>query len=63
MAVKSKYERCPECHKRYRRDPNIKHIRCPYCGGIGAEIPGKPIFDAVRVEDVRPDKFGRKSRA
>lgn len=55
VAAKLRNKRYPKCHKKYYWSPDTKHKRCPHCGGTGAEIPGNPIFDAVRVEDVEPD--------
>jgi len=28
---------CPVCHKKYSRNPDLGHIRCPNCGGLGSK--------------------------
>ncbi len=26
---------CPKCHKKYSYNPDLGHLLCPYCHGLG----------------------------
>jgi predicted RNA-binding Zn-ribbon protein involved in translation (DUF1610 family) len=35
MTILLELKTCPACHRRYSRNPDLGHFRCPHCGGLG----------------------------